>query len=178
MKEIYRAIAGLTAYAERQGLITPDDRLFCRNALLERLHLDGFEEPDAVPDLPVHELLKTLTDYAVKSGLCGDEVVFRDLFDSGLMSCLTPRPSEVRRAFREKYAQSPRTATDWYYAMSKATNYIRWDRIEKNLVWQAPTEYGDLDITVNLSKPEKATTTGAAFKAAQQAGPAYPKCLL
>ena len=178
MKEIYRAIAGLTAYAERQGLITPDDRLFCRNALLERLHLDGFEEPDAVPELPVHELLKTLTDYAVQSGLCGDEVVFRDLFDSGLMSCLTPRPSEVRRTFREKYAQSPRTATDWYYAMSKATNYIRWDRIEKNLVWQAPTEYGDLDITVNLSKPEKATTTGAAFKAAQQAGPAYPKCLL
>ena len=178
MKEIYSAIAGLTAYAEREGLIAPDDRIYCTNALLERLRLDAYEAPEETLELPVHELLQILTDYAVKTGLCGEEVVFRDLFDSGLMSCLMPRPSEFRRVFREKYAESSLTATDWYYRMSCASNYIRMDRIRKNLVWKAPTEYGDLDITVNLSKPEKATTTGAAFQAAKQAGATYPKCLL
>ena len=175
---IHQAIASLVEYAVKRGLICEEDRCFAVNALLERLHLDSYEAPDRLLDKPVHELLGILTDYACKEGLCEDDVVLRDIFDTGLMSCLTPRPSEVRRTFREKYARSPKEATDWYYAMSKATNYIRWDRIEKNLVWQAPTEYGDLDITVNLSKPEKATTTGAAFKAAKQAGPAYPKCLL
>ncbi len=175
---INQAIASLVQYAVDRGLIEEADRCFCVNALLERLHLDSFEQPDRLLDKPVHELLDILTDFACAQGLCENEVVFRDLFDSGLMSCLTPRPSEVRRIFREKYAGSPKAATDWYYAMSRATNYIRWDRIEKNMVWKAPTEYGDLDITINLSKPEKATTTGAAFKAAKQAGAAYPKCLL
>jgi UDPglucose--hexose-1-phosphate uridylyltransferase len=175
---INQAIASLVQYAVDKGLISEDDRLYSVNALLERLHLDSFEAPEALLDKPVNELLDILTDYACRAGLCEDDITLRDIFDTGLMSCLTPRPSEVRRIFAEKYADSPKTATDWYYAMSKATNYIRWDRIEKNLVWKAPTEYGDLDITVNLSKPEKATTTGAAFKAAKQAGAAYPKCLL
>ena len=175
---INQAIASLVQYAVDKGLIEEADRQFAVNALLERLHLDSFEAPETLPDKPVHELLDILTDDACRRGLCEDDITLRDIFDTGLMSCLTPRPSEVRRIFAEKYADSPKTATDWYYAMSKATNYIRWDRIEKNMVWQAPTEYGDLDITVNLSKPEKATTTGAAFKAAKQAGATYPKCLL
>ena len=175
---INQAIAALVQYAVDHALIAEDDRIFAVNALLERLRLDSFEQPGKVPELPLHEILGILTNYACENGLCEDEVVFRDIFDSGLMGCLTPRPSEVRRAFRERYARSPKEASDWYYALSRATNYIRWDRIEKNMVWKAPTEYGDLDITVNLSKPEKATTTGAAFKAAKQAGTAYPKCLL
>ncbi len=175
---INQAIASLVQYAVDKGLIEEADRQFAVNALLERLHLDSFEAPETLSDKPVHELLDILTDDACRRGLCEDDITLRDIFDTGLMSCLTPRPSEVRRIFAEKYADSPKTATDWYYAMSKATNYIRWDRIEKNMVWQAPTEYGDLDITVNLSKPEKATTTGAAFKAAKQAGATYPKCLL
>ncbi len=175
---INQAIASLVQYAVDKGLIEEADRQFAVNALLERLHLDSFEAPETLSDRPVHELLDILTDDACRRGLCEDDITLRDIFDTGLMSCLTPRPSEVRRCFAEKYADSPKTATDWYYAMSKATNYIRWDRIEKNMVWQAPTEYGDLDITVNLSKPKKATTTGAAFKAAKQAGATYPKCLL
>ena len=175
---INQAIAALVQYAVDHALIAEDDRIYAVNALLERLRLDSFEQPGKVPELPLHEILGILTNYACENGLCEDEVVFRDIFDSGLMGCLTPRPSEVRRAFRERYARSPKEASDWYYALSRATNYIRWDRIEKNMVWKAPTEYGDLDITVNLSKPEKATTTGAAFKAARQAGTAYPKCLL
>ena len=175
---INQTIASLVQYAIDRGLIPEEERIFSVNALLERLKLDSFEQPETLLDKPVHELLDILTDFACEQGLCENEVVFRDLFDSGLMSCLTPRPAEMRRTFQEKYAEGSETATDWYYAMSKATNYIRWDRIEKNMVWQAPTEYGDLDITVNLSKPEKATTTGAAFKAAKQAGAAYPRCLL
>ena len=175
---INQAIASLVQYAVNKGLIAEEDRAYSVNALLERLHLDSFEQPETLLDKPVNELLDILTDYACANGLCEDDITLRDIFDTGLMSCLTPRPSEVRRSFREKYARSPKEATDWYYAMSKATNYIRWDRIEKNMVWKAPTEYGDLDITVNLSKPEKATTTGAAFKAAKQAGATYPKCLL
>ena len=172
------AICALIDHALRCGLIEEADKHYCVNALLERLALDSYEPPRVRPELTLYQALETLTDYAVKQGLCQDDIVFRDIFDTGLMGCLTPRPSEVRRIFAEKYADSPKTAADWYYAMSKATNYIRWDRIEKNLVWKAPTEYGDLDITVNLSKPEKATTTGAAFKAAKAAASTYPACLL
>ena len=176
MEQLYEAIAGLVACAGRSGLIAADDRIFAINALLERLRVDEWIEPEAVTERPLHEYLEVLTDYAVKNGLCENEVVFRDLFDTGLMSCLTPRPSEVRRSFRERYAQSPQAATDWYYGFARATNYIRTDRIAKNLVWKAATEYGDLDITINLSKPEKATTSLAAFKAAKKSG--YPLCLL
>ena len=176
MEHLYEAIAGLVACAERSGLIAEDDRIFAINALLERLHVDEWIEPEAVTDRPLHEYLDVLTDYAVSQGLCENEVVFRDLFDTGLMSCLTPRPSEIRRSFRERYAQDPQKATDWYYRFARATNYIRTDRIAKNLVWKAATEYGDLDITINLSKPEKATTSLAAFKAAKKSG--YPLCLL
>lgn len=173
---INQAIASLVQYAIDKGLIEEDDRIYAVNALLERLHLDAFEAPEQTLDLPVHELLQVLTDYAVQTGLCEDEVVFRDLFDSGLMSCLTPRPSEIRRTFRALYDEDPQKATDWYYRFARATNYIRTDRIAKNLVWKAPTAYGDLDITINLSKPEKATTSLAAFKAAKKSG--YPACLL
>ncbi len=176
MEQLYEAIAGLVACAGRSGLIADDDRIFAINALLERLRVDEWIEPETATERPLHEYLEVLTDYAVKNGLCENEVVFRDLFDTGLMSCLTPRPSEVRRSFRERYAQSPQAATDWYYGFARATNYIRTDRIAKNLVWKAATEYGDLDITINLSKPEKATTSLAAFKAAKKSG--YPLCLL
>ena len=175
---INQAIASLVEYAVRKGLIPEEERVFSVNALLERMKLDSFEAPEQLLDKPVHELLGLLTDDAVARGLCEDDPTARDLFDTGLMSCLTPRPAEVRREFRRLYAQSPEAATDWYYRFSGATNYIRWDRIRRNLVWKAPTEYGELDITVNLTKPEKATTTGAAFKAARTGAVSYPKCLL
>ena len=174
-------ISALVTYAEQNGLITEDDRVYAVNALLERLRLDSYEAPAAQEHAearPVHELLDTLTDYAVAQGLCADDPTARDLFDTGLMGCLTPRPSQVRQQFRALLAEDPKRATDWYYALSGATNYIRWDRIRRNMVWKAPTEYGELDITVNLTKPEKATTTGAAFQAAKQAAANYPKCML
>ena len=175
---INQAIASLVQYAVDKGLIAEDDRVFSTNALLERMKLDSFEAPETLLDKPVNELLDILTDDAVARGLCEDDIVLRDLFDTGLMSCLTPRPSEMRREFRRLLAEDPKKATDWYYAMSGASNYIRWDRIHRNMVWKAPTEYGELDITINLTKPEKATTTGAAFKAAKQSAATYPKCLL
>ena len=175
---INTAIASLVDYAVRKGLIEEDDRVWAVNALLERMKLDSFDAPEALLDKPVNELLDILTDYAVAQGLCADDLTARDLFDTGLMGCLTPRPSQVRPTFRALLAENPKKATDWYYALSGATNYIRWDRIRRNMVWKAPTEYGELDITVNLTKPEKATTTGAAFKAASQAAVSYPKCLL
>ena len=176
---INNAIASLVEYAVQNGLISEDDRIYSVNALLERMKLDSFTAPEALEIRPVNELLDILTDDAAARGLCEDDSTGRDLFDTALMSCLTPRPSEVRRQFGALLAQDPKKATDWYYAMSGATNYIRWNRIRKNMVWKAPTEYGDLDITINLTKPEKATTSLAAMKAAKEAPKSdYPKCLL
>lgn len=176
---IYQTIASLVQYAIDAGLIPEEERIFSTNALLERLKLDSFEAPETPSDRPLAELLGILTDDAVARDLCEDDITSRDLFDTGLMSCLTPRPAEVRREFRRLLARNPRSATDWYYHFSRATNYIRWDRICRNLVWKAATEYGELDITVNLSKPEKATTSLAAVKAAKEAPKtAYPLCLL
>ena len=176
---INNAIASLVEYAVQNGLISEDDRIYSVNALLERMKLNSFTAPEALEIRPVNELLDILTDDAAARGLCEDDSTGRDLFDTALMSCLTPRPSEVRRQFGALLAQDPKKATDWYYAMSGATNYIRWNRIRKNMVWKAPTEYGDLDITINLTKPEKATTSLAAMKAAKEAPKSdYPKCLL
>ena len=176
---INQAIASLVQSAIDAGLIPEEERIFSTNALLERLKLDSFEAPETLSDRPLAELLAILTDDAVARGLCEEDITARDLFDTGLMGCLTPRPAEARREFRSRLAQDPRSASDWYYHFSGATNYIRWDRIRRNLVWKAPTEYGDLDITVNLSKPEKATTSLAAVKAAKVAPKtAYPLCLL
>lgn len=175
---IDQTIADLVQYALEHGLIAEDDRVYSVNALLERLHLDSYEAPASAEARPVHELLDALTDYAVAQGLCRDDPVSRDLFDTGLMGCLTPRPSQVRQQFRALLAEDPKKATDWYYALSGATNYVRWDRIRRNVIWKASTEYGELDVTINLTKPEKATTTGAAFQAAKQAASSYPKCML
>ena len=143
---INQAIASLVQYAIDRGLISEDDRVYSVNALLERLKLDSFQAPEALLDKPVNELLELLTDDAVARGLCEDDPVLRDIFDTGLMGCLTPRPSEVRREFRRLYAQDPKQATDWYYAMSGATNYIRWDRIRRNMVWKAPRNTATLTL--------------------------------
>ena len=173
---IDQAIYDLIAYAVRTGLIEAEDETWCANALLERLKLDSYAPPAKANERPVHEILQELTDDAVARGVLEDDQTLRDLFDTGLMGCLTPRASEVRRTFREKYAEDPKLATAYYYQLSGNTNYIRWDRIRRNLCWKAETEYGDLDITINLTKPEKATTSLAAMKAAPKTG--YPLCLL
>ena len=124
----------------------------------------------------MHEILEALTENAVERGICDDNQVARDLFDTKLMGVLTPAPHEVRAKFRSLYAQSPKAATDWLYAFSQDTNYIRRDRIAKDEKWKYESPYGVLDITINLSKPEKDPKAIAAAKLAPQAG--YPKCLL
>lgn len=173
---IFHAIDSLIAYGLRKNLIEQDDVYYTRNAVLNLMKLDEYEPASAPIDMELPVILNALTDYAVKEGIIEDDITLRDLFDTALMGCLTPRPSEVRRIFQEKYDKDPVSATDYYYRFSRDTNYIRTDRIAKNLCWKADTEYGQMDITVNLSKPEKATTSLAAFKAAKSTG--YPKCLL
>lgn len=173
---INHAIDSLLAYGLNHELIAQEDTVYIRNLLLERLQLDSYTPSEQPVEEALPAILKTLTDYAVQEGLIEDDITLRDLFDTGLMGCLTPRPSEIRKTFREKHDKNPCLATDYYYKLSRDTNYIRTDRIAKNLCWKAETPYGALDITINLSKPEKATTSLAAFKAAKNTG--YPKCLL
>ena len=169
-------IKGLISYALSAGLIEPADGVYCINAILSLMRLDEIS-PDAPPaDEPLEVLLAGLCDDAVRRNVIEDSVTYRDLFDTALMGVLTPRPSQVIGRFNTLYRQSPKAATDDYYAFSRSTNYIRCDRIKKDLKWQYEGEYGTLDITVNLSKPEKDPKAIAAAKNAPPAG--YPKCQL
>ena len=169
------SIFGLVDYAVRCELIEEDDRLWALNRLLEVMGLDGVE-PATASGAPLHVLLETLTEDAVARGVCEDNQVARDLFDTRLMGVLTPAPREVREQFRELYRESPWQATDWFYKFSQDTNYIRRDRIAKDQKWVYEGKYGALDITINLSKPEKDPRAIAAAKFAPQSG--YPKCQL
>ena len=169
------SIFGLVDYAVRCELIEEDDRLWALNRLLEVMGLDGVE-PATASGAPLHVLLETLTEDAVARGVCEDNQVDRDLFDTRLMGVLTPAPREVREQFCELYRESPWQATDWFYKFSQDTNYIRRDRIAKDQKWVYEGKYGALDITINLSKPEKDPRAIAAAKLAPQSG--YPKCQL
>jgi len=169
-------IAALAAYGLKTGLITANDRIFAINSILAALGLDDYEEPENIPDKELEEILKGLLDFACSKNIIPDSIAYRDLFDTKLMACLTPRPSEVIARFKADYAVSPVTATDNYYKLSRDTDYIRRYRIAKDIKWKTETEYGELDITINLSKPEKDPKAIAAAKNAKQSG--YPKCLL
>ena len=169
-------IAALAEYGLKTGLITADDRIFAINSILAALGLDDYEEPENIPDMELEEILKGLLDFACSKNIISDSIAYRDLFDTKLMACLTPRPSEVIAKFKADYAVSPVTATDNYYKLSRDTDYIRRYRIAKDIKWKTETEYGELDITINLSKPEKDPKAIAAAKNAKQSG--YPKCLL
>lgn len=170
------AIAALAEYGIKAGLIKPEDRVWAINGLLEIMGLSDFSLPEEPEDHPLEDILRELLDNAAERGLIENDVTSRDLFDTKLMGRLTPPPSEVIREFWSRYALSPRTATDWYYEFSQNTDYIRRYRISLDRRWAVSTEYGDLDITINLSKPEKDPRAIAAAKAAPQSG--YPKCLL
>ena len=174
-----REIQALVTYALDTGLIEPCERMWAVNTLLEALGLDSYTEPETPAERPV-ELTAVLTalmdDAHARGVLKEDSVVYRDLFDTMLMGRLTPRPAQVIDKFRALYAQSPETATNWYYQFSQATNYIRRDRIAKDVKWLSPTEYGELDITINLSKPEKDPKAIAAARNLPVS--AYPRCLL
>ena len=171
-----QAIKDLVGYAVRTGLIEESDRTWAANALLEAMRLDSWEEPQEAQDRPLEDILRELLDDAAARGLIHDDVTSRDLFDTELMGRLTPRPSQVIQDFSRRYQASPKEATDWLYRFSQDTDYIRRYRIARDVKWQAATAYGELDITINLSKPEKDPRAIAAAKAAPQSG--YPKCLL
>lgn len=175
---IYKAIEGLVRYGLNRGLIKEADAIYARNQILDALMLDEFEMPEGtVPCEDLQAILKELLDYAAETGvLKEDSVVYRDLLDTRLMNCLMPRPSEVVREFWRYYEESPQEATDWYYKLSQDSDYIRRYRIKKDMKWVTKTPYGNLDITVNLSKPEKDPKTIAAAKLIKQSG--YPKCQL
>ena len=175
---ISTAIQQLVNYGLDTGLILPDDEIYIRNQLLMTMQLDSFTEPEGdVCYADLESILKTLVDDAVARGVCEDNSTARDLFDTKLMGVLTPRPSIVRANFEERYEEEgPQAATDWFYKFSQDTDYIRRYRIKRDVKWVTKTPYGDLDITINLSKPEKDPKAIAAAKLAPQS--AYPKCQL
>ena len=186
---IQERILELTEYGLVTGLVEPEDRRFTINRLLELFHLDELDDEVAAAyakrtpmtqesaEAALEGILNEMLDYAAEDGLMPeDTITYRDLFDTKIMSMLVPRPSEVIKKFQALYQISPKEATDYFYKLSRDTNYIRRYRIKKDQKWTADTEFGTLDITINLSKPEKDPKAIAAAKLAKQSG--YPKCLL
>lgn len=188
---IQNAVNKLVAYAISTGLIEKEDIIYTVNSLLIELSLDSADyeiadiekmakevpSEEAALSQYLEDTLKEIDDYAAANGLIeNDSVVYRDLFDTKIMGLMVERPSAIIKKFNEKYEKSPQKATDYYYNLSKNSDYIRRYRIAKDMKWIAPTEYGDLDITINLSKPEKDPKAIAAARNAKQSG--YPKCQL
>lgn len=175
---ISTSVKKLVKYALDNELIKKADEIYITNILLGILKVEDFDPEAEIPAEPVclEKTLGEILDYAVENGIIEDGTVSRDLFDTKLMGVLTPRPSAVIDRFFEEYAKTPEKATDYYYKLSQDSDYIRRYRIVKDMKWKTPTEYGDIDITINLSKPEKDPKAIAAAKNAVQSS--YPKCLL
>lgn len=170
-------IKKLVNYGLETGLITKYDKLYTINSLIELFQLDNYEDTDIDEATSLEDILSFLNDYAYDQGLIKENsVVYRDLFDTKIMGLLTPRPSELISKFWALYKESPVKATDDYYKFSQDTDYIRRYRISRDMKWTINTEYGDLDITINLSKPEKDPKAIAAAKLMKQSS--YPKCQL
>ena len=169
-------IDSLVSYAMNTGLADPLDHQVLTNRLLDLLHLDDYVPCDEAQTEDLEEILGGILDYACKTGLCEDNITARDIFDTRIMGAITPMPREIVGTFREKYAKDPVAATDWYYKLSCDTDYIRRYRIARDMRWKYDGEYGQMDITINLSKPEKDPKAIAAAKNAPQSG--YPKCQL
>ena len=172
------AISKLVSYALHTGLIQPCEAIWAVNTVLDALKLDSYAGPEPRDEeVELAPVLEALLDDAHQRGVLEeDSVVYRDLFDTELMGRLTPRPAQVIETFQALYREDPRKATDWYYKFSQDTNYIRRDRIAKDMQWKAPTQYGELDITINLSKPEKDPKAIAAAR--NLPASAYPRCQL
>ncbi len=172
------AVSKLAAYALRTGLIEESESLWAVNTILDALKLDSYTDPGQEwGEIELAPVLEELLDDACARGvLTENSVVYRDLFDTELMGRLTPRPAQVISRFQALYREDPQKATDWYYKLSQDTNYIRRDRIAKDMQWKADTEYGQLDITINLSKPEKDPKAIAAARDLPASN--YPRCQL
>lgn len=156
-------------------MIEKDDEIWAVNRLCETLGIDSFDDCE-VQEGELEDFLRDILTYAVENGLCEDSIVYKDLFDTKIMGIITPRPSKVREDFNNLYEKSPRLATDYYYKLSQDSDYIRRYRIKNDVKWVTKTEYGDIDITINLSKPEKDPKAIAA--ALKMKSSSYPKCLL
>ncbi len=175
---IYNSIKKLATYSIEHGLIDKYEYTYSINLLLDVLNLDAYEDPqEEYHDVDLESTLAEILDYAAENGLIeNNSVVYRDLFDTKVMNCFTPRPSSVISHFASLYSESPVAATDWYYRFSKDTDYVRAYRIRKDVKWIKSTEYGNLEITINLSKPEKDPKAIAAAKGMKNT--AYPLCQL
>lgn len=175
---INESIKKLVCYALNTGLIKDCDKVYATNRILEVLRLDEYEEPtENYDNVDLEITLKELLDFAAQNGILeNDSVVYRDLFDTKLMACLMPMPHEVIEKFNALYEESPEKATDYFYKLSCDSDYIRRYRIKKDMRWSVPSEYGEIDISINLSKPEKDPKAIAAAKLQKQSG--YPKCML
>ena len=174
--KIETCIDSLVSYAMNCGLAEPDDHVVLTNRILDLLRKDDYEPSDEPQSEDLEEILAGILDYAVEKGLCDDGITARDIFDTRIMGALTPMPREVIGIFRYLYLENPEAATDWYYKFSCDTDYIRRYRIAKDMRWKYASSYGEMDITINLSKPEKDPKAIAAAKNAPQT--AYPKCQL
>lgn len=176
---LYENIKKLVEYGIRTGLTPETERIYTTNLLLEIFHEDNYEDIEVDTSYVTEELeeiLKNLLDEAVKRELISDSVVYRDLFDTKLMNCLMPRPAQVQDTFYNHYKESPEAATDYYYKFSQDSDYIRRYRVKRDMKWKVNSPYGEIDITVNLSKPEKDPKAIAAAKNAKASS--YPKCQL
>lgn len=172
---INTAVKSLVRYAINNEMIEKWDEIWAINTVCQALNIDSFEDCEA-ENAELEDILASILDYAVENGLCEDSVVYRDLFDTKIMGLLTPRPSEVISKFQFLYIRDKKSATDYYYKLCQDIDYIRRYRIKNDLKWITKTEYGDIDITINLSKPEKDPKAIAA--ALKMKATSYPKCLL
>ncbi len=174
---VQESIKKLVQYGIDRGLVPECERIYTTNLLLDVMKEDAYTDPDCdLSDIVLEDVLEDLLNEAVKKGLTEDSVVYRDLFDTRLMNCLMPRPAQVQERFAKEYEKSPEAATEYFYRLSVDSNYIRSYRVKRDRKWTVDTDYGTLDITINLSKPEKDPKAIAAAKNAPQS--AYPKCQL
>ncbi|MBO6154202.1 MAG: UDP-glucose--hexose-1-phosphate uridylyltransferase [Lachnospiraceae bacterium] len=174
---LQESIKKLVQYGIDTGLTEECERAYVTNLVLDVMQEDEYTDPDCdLSNIVLEDVLADLLDEAVAKGLIEDSVVYRDLFDTRLMNCLCPRPATVQKTFWEEYEKSPQDATDYFFNLSRNSDYIRTYRVKKDKKWTVDTDYGTLDITINLSKPEKDPKAIAAAKNAKQSS--YPKCLL
>ena len=174
---LYENIKKLVEYGIQTGLTPECERIYTTNLLLELFQEDSYEDVEIdSSSIELEAVLEGLLDEAVKRGIIEDSIGFRDLFDTKIMNCLVPRPAQVQKTFAEKYEESPEAATEYFYKLSQDSNYIRRYRVKKDMKWKVDSPYGKIDITINLSKPEKDPKAIAAARNAKNT--AYPKCLL
>ena len=172
-----QSILKLVEYGVETGLLPEMEKTYATNLLLDLMQQDAIDFEAYEPsdkDIDLVEVLNELLDEAAQKGIIEDSITYRDLFDAKLMNCLMPRPSEVQREFDKRYERSPQDATNWFYKLSQNSNYIRRDRIAKDERWTADSPYGEIELSINLSKPEKDPKAIAAAKNAPQSS--YPKC--